>query len=79
MHIGASWVKQGMKDGHWTYDLHAETTDLVADLVFTGVVPPWRPGAGKSYFGDMGHYFAWLPAIPFGTVEDWFTMARNTW
>ncbi len=69
VHIGSSWVKQSQKDGHWVYELHAETASLSAELTFTGVVPPWRPGAGKSYFGDMNHYFAWLPAIPFGTVE----------
>ena len=68
VHIGPSWVRQSQEDGDWVYELHAETASLAADLTFTGVVPPWRPGAGKSYFGDMEHYFAWLPAIPFGTV-----------
>lgn len=60
-----------------TYQLHVEMeagpeTDsgpITIDLTFTGLVPPWRPGAGKSYFGDTGHYFAWLPAIPYGRVE----------
>ena len=67
--IGSSWVNQVQKDGNWVYELHAETASLSADLTFTGVVPPWRPGAGKSYFGDLDHYFGWLPAIPFGVVE----------
>jgi len=74
--IGSSWVKQSEKDGRWVYTLHAEVADpsspagqsLTADLALTGLVPPWRPGAGKSYFGDLDHYFAWLPAIPYGSV-----------
>lgn len=71
--IGPSWVKQSMQGGRWTFSLHAETTELSADLRFTGLVPPWRPGAGKTYFGDLDHYFAWLPSIPFGTVEGTLT------
>ena len=67
--IGASWVRQSMLEGRWVYELHAETKDMAADLTFRGLVPPWRPGAGKCFFGDMDHYFAWLPAIPHGTVS----------
>jgi predicted secreted hydrolase len=63
--IGANWTKGDLH----TYQVHIELDGLGADLVFTGVVPPWRPGAGKSFFGDLDHYFAWLPSIPFGTVS----------
>ncbi len=60
-----------------TYQLHVEmpadpaanSGPTIVDLTFTGLVPPWRPGAGKSYFGGLDRYFAWLPAIPYGTVE----------
>jgi predicted secreted hydrolase len=59
-----------------TYQLHVEMEadpasdagSISLDLTFTGLVPPWRPGAGKSCFGDLNHYFAWLPAIPYGRV-----------
>ena len=71
--IGTSWVKQSERGGRWTYHLYAETTDLSADLIFTGAVPPWRPGAGKGYYGDLEHYFAWLPSIPYGVVEGTLT------
>ncbi|KAF0106651.1 MAG: hypothetical protein FD146_2450 [Anaerolineaceae bacterium] len=71
--IGPSWAKQSVRGGRWTYSLHAKTASLAADLTFTGLVPPWRPGAGKSYFGDLEHYFAWLPAIPYGAVEGTLT------
>jgi hypothetical protein len=73
VHIGSSRVAHSMQGGRWTYSLHAKTDSLAADLTFTGLVPPWRPGAGKSYFGSLDHYFAWLPAIPYGTVEGTLT------
>ncbi len=70
---GTGWVKQTGFGKCWTYHLSMKTTSLSADLAFSGLVPPWRPGAGKSYFGDLGHYFAWLPAIPYGMVEGTLT------
>jgi len=73
VHLGPSWVKQSTPGGRWTFDLHAETESMSADLMFTGLVPPWRPGAGKSYFGNLDHYFGWLPSIPFGTVAGTLT------
>jgi hypothetical protein len=67
--LGSSWARQTATGKCWTFGLHAQTKSLAADLTFTGLVPPWRPGAGKSFFGDLDHYFAWLPSIPYGTVE----------
>jgi predicted secreted hydrolase len=67
--IGDCRVRQEIREERWIYRLQAATSDLAADLTFTGLVPPWRPGAGKSFFGDLEHYFAWLPAIPYGTVS----------
>ncbi len=64
--IGENWV-QG--DLH-RYEFHAAGDGLGADLVFTGIVPPWRPGAGKNYYDEeLTRYFGWLPAIPHGSVE----------
>jgi hypothetical protein len=58
----------------WRYDLHAEAADLAAQLTFTGSVPAWRPGAGKNYYdATLSRYFAWFPAIPFGTVQGTLT------
>ncbi len=76
--MGLSFVHQEQKDSHWIYTLHAETKTQSANLVFTGLVPPWRPGAGKSYFGDLEHFFAWLPAIPYGTVVGTLTYDGKT-
>jgi predicted secreted hydrolase len=63
--IGENWVKGDLK----RYDLHVEIDDVVADLTFTGIVPAWHPNMDKAYYGDNNHYFAWLPAIPYGVVE----------
>jgi predicted secreted hydrolase len=62
-----------------TYRLHVEMETLSADLIFTGLVPPWRPGAGKAYFGDLEHYFAWLPSMPYGAVDGTLTYDGQTY
>lgn len=76
--IGPSWVKQTGSGTCWTFSLHAEAKGLAADLTFSGLVPPWRPGAGKGFYGDLEHYFAWLPAIPYGSVEGTLTYDGQT-
>lgn len=73
--IGPNWTKGDLH----RYELHVETNGLGADLVFTGLVPAWRPGAGNVHFGDQDHYFAWLPSIPFGTVEGTLTFDGRTY
>lgn len=70
--VGPNWTRgpsAGSGQAPWRYELHVKTQNLAADLTFTGSVPAWRPCAGKCYFGDLEHYFAWLPSIPYGTVE----------
>lgn len=76
--IGTSWVKQTEAGTCWSYRLLAESRSQAADLTFTGLVPPWRPGAGKGFYGDLQHYFAWLPAIPYGRVEGALTYDGKT-
>ena len=63
--IGPHWARGDLH----RYQVHAAMDDLAAELEFTGLVPPWRPGAGKAYFGGLDRYFAWLPAVPYGRVE----------
>jgi predicted secreted hydrolase len=66
-------------DRPWIYEISAETDGLAAHLVFTGVVPPWRPGASVDYFTpDLSRYFAWLPSIPFGSVRGELTYDGRT-
>lgn len=68
--IGPNWTRGDLHQ----YQVHVELNPSIgqavnADLMFKGIVPPWRPGTGNAYFGDLEHYFAWLPAIPYGNVE----------
>ncbi len=73
--IGLNWARGDLH----RYELHAEAGELVADLTFTGSVPPWRPGAGKNYYDDaLARYFAWLPSIPFGAAEGTLTYDGQT-
>ncbi len=67
---GESWARGDLCN----YELHAHTGELSAHLNLSGLVPAWRPGSGKIYFGeDRTHYFAWLSAIPHGEVEGHLT------
>ncbi len=49
--------------------IYFEKDGIVADLTLVSEAPPWRPGSGISYYDTKKEkYFAWLPAIPYGTV-----------
>lgn len=72
--IGPNWTSGDLH----RYEVHFEGDGLGADLTFTGIVPPWRPGAGKAYFGDLDHFFGWLPSIPYGAVEGTLTYDGQT-
>ena len=73
--IGPNWVRGDLH----RYELHVEVNGMAADLTFTGQAPPWRPGAGKTYYAkDLSRYFAWLPAIPHGSAEGTLTYDGQT-
>jgi hypothetical protein len=75
-----SWVRGDLH--RYQMHVHAREEDkeaLCADLVFTGIVPAWRPGAGKNYYNpELTRFFGWLPAIPFGSVEGTLTYQGQT-
>jgi len=73
--VGPNWVRGDLH----RYEIHAEAQGMAADLVFTGIVPPWRPGAGKWFYGAPNHYFAWLVAIPYGRVDGTLTYDGQTY
>lgn len=53
-----------------TYRIHVELEDVTADVTLNGVSPAWRPETGHIFYGDGAQdYFAWLVAVPQGTVE----------
>jgi hypothetical protein len=53
------------------YRIHLEIDGVRADVTLTGQVPAWRPETGHIDFGsgDARRTFAWLPAVPQGSVE----------
>jgi hypothetical protein len=52
------------------YQIHVSHEECTIDVELTGLVPPWRPATGHLLFGEHEeHYFAWLPAVPQGTVS----------
>lgn len=51
------------------YRIQAAAEEISVDVTLTGTVPPWRPATGFALFGaDRSREFAWLPAVPEGTV-----------
>ena len=72
--IGPNWTRGNLH----RYEVHAEMNGIAANLTFTGLVPPWRPGVGKAFFDGFDNYFAWLPSIPYGTVEGTLTYDGQT-
>ncbi|MDQ1679652.1 MAG: hypothetical protein QOI42_511, partial [Frankiaceae bacterium] len=53
-----------------TYTIRAQIDEVEVDVVLTGQVPAWRPETGVFLYGRQDeHFFAWLPAVPQGTVE----------
>ena len=63
--IGSNWVTGNLHN----YTLHVDIENVSANLKFSGIIPPWRPGGGKKYFADKEHYFGWVVPIPNGTVK----------
>ncbi len=73
--IGPNWARGDLH----SYELHAEGKGTATDLIFTRLVPPWRPGAGKFYYDEVQScFFGWLPTIPFGYVAGTLTYDGHT-
>ena len=52
------------------YTIKFRGAKVSADITLHGNVPAWRPETGHIFFGDdEQHYFAWMPAVPEGTVQ----------
>jgi hypothetical protein len=52
-----------------TYQIRVVDDDISFEVELVGQVPSWRPATGVTYFGAHDeHQFAWMPAVPQGTV-----------
>ncbi|MGA2836468.1 MAG: hydroxyneurosporene dehydrogenase [Acidimicrobiales bacterium] len=61
------------------YEIHVVHDDCVIDVELTSHVPSWRPATGHLLFEGRDEYvFAWLPAVPQGTVSVAVTSGDST-
>jgi hypothetical protein len=62
-----------------TYQIKVVDDSLTIDVELVGEVPSWRPATGFTYFGPHDeHHFAWMPAVPQGTVTVTLTEKGST-
>lgn len=64
-HCWAEWPEEG---GLPTHHLFISEEGMELDLVFRSEVPGWKPGRGRTRYGDRG-YFGWVVPIPRARVE----------
>lgn len=50
------------------YEIYFKDDNIEASVHLRGNVPSWRPHTGHIFFGETD-YFAWMPAVPEGTVD----------
>ncbi|MEW6442313.1 MAG: hypothetical protein AB1640_15355 [bacterium] len=65
-HAEAAYPEGG--GGLPVYHLYLSEGGLEADLTFHSELPGWKPGGGKTFYGDQG-FFAWVVAVPRARVE----------
>ncbi len=61
--IGECYVKGDLNE----YEIHFQNEKAEAHLLLKATVPSWRPYSGHLFFNPTD-YFAWLPAVPEGTM-----------
>ncbi len=64
-HAYATYPDEG---GLPVYHLFISEGELEADLTFYSEVPGWKPGDGKTFYGEE-EFFAWTVAVPRARVE----------
>ena len=70
--IGPNHASGTLVDGFGRYEIKLTGKETAANLVFRGEVPAWRPGPRDGEL-KPGIVFAWLPFIPYGSVEGTLT------
>jgi len=64
--IGKNRVRGNLKK----YHIHTGIDGTICDLTLKRLVPSWRPGVGKWYFGnEQNDFFAWFPSVPYGEMS----------
>jgi hypothetical protein len=70
--IGPHRASGTLVDGFGRYEVKVVGKEVAANLTFRGKVPAWRPGPRDGEL-KPGIVFAWLPFIPYGTVDGTLT------
>ena len=60
-----------------THHLHIAEGDMEADLAFTSELPGWKPGEGRTDYGE-GDFFAWVVPAPRARVEGKVRIGNET-
>lgn len=61
------------------YRITASVEEIEVDVTLVGQIPPWRPGTGYLLYGPKRDLeFAWLPAVPQGTVTASYRIGEET-
>jgi hypothetical protein len=63
VNVGSNYLRGDLQ----SYDLHVGDEMLALDLRLQSTVPSWRPATGHFVFSET-NYFAWLSAVPQGTI-----------
>jgi hypothetical protein len=59
------------------YHLFLSEGELEADLTFHSEIQGWKPGGGRTDYGDQG-FFAWVVAVPRARVEGTIKIGEKT-
>jgi len=59
------------------YHLFLSEGELEADLTFHSEIQGWKPGGGKTLYGDEG-FFAWVVPVPRARVEGTIRIGEET-
>ena len=59
------------------YHLHIAEGNMEADLTFESEIPGWKPGAGRTNYGET-EFFAWVVPAPRAKVEGTVKIADET-
>jgi len=60
-----------------THHFTIEADGLGADLAFQSELPAWKPGGGRTYYGNRG-YFGWVVPVPRARVEGQIRIDNKT-
>ena len=69
VHVGENWGRVEQRLGGLpVHRIHIAEEDIAFDLTFDSQVPSWKPGEGRTTYGEKD-FFAWVVAAPRARVS----------